>query len=112
MLVARLHHSPEWLSAIVERLTEMHESRRTDGAARWAVSDAPADFIEKQLKAIVGLSVSIDRIEAKQKLSANRPESDRVGVVEGLSETEGAPSRMIEMMSRSLQTERPLETEL
>jgi transcriptional regulator len=100
--VARLHHDPEWLTAVVDRLTEMHESRRTDGSGRWAVSDAPAAFIARQLEAIVGLSVSIDRVDAKQKLSANRSEADRAGVVEGLSATLGSPTRMIETMARAL----------
>ena len=52
--------------------------------------------------AIVGLSVSIDRVEAKQKLSANRDESDRSGVVDGLSKTREAPARMIELMVRGV----------
>ncbi|HSM66776.1 MAG TPA: FMN-binding negative transcriptional regulator [Ilumatobacteraceae bacterium] len=103
--VARLHHDPEWLTAVVGRLTEVHESRRTDGSDRWAVSDAPADFIALQLKAIVGLSVSIDRIDAKQKLSANRSEPDQAGVMEGLSETLGAPTRMIEAMACALEAD-------
>jgi transcriptional regulator len=103
--IAQLHHDAEWLADMVGRLTDLHESRRTDRSDRWAVSDAPADFIDQQLGAIVGLSVSIDRIEAKQKLSANRSEADRAGVVGGLSGTLGAPRRMIEQMSRSLEAE-------
>ena len=86
---------------MVTELTDLHESRRTDGPDRWSVNDAPPDFIDQQLQAIVGLSVSIDRIEAKQKLSANRSEPDRAGVVAGLSRTPEAPKRMIDEMSRS-----------
>ncbi len=103
--VARLHHDPKWLTAVVHRLTEFHESRRTDGSDRWAVSDAPADFIAQQLKAIVGLSVSIDRVDAKQKLSANRSEPDRAGVIEGLSATLGSPTRMIQAMAHALEVD-------
>jgi transcriptional regulator len=102
--IAQLHHDAKWLADMVGELTDLHESRRTDGSDRWAVSDAPADFIDQQLRAIVGLSVSIERIEAKQKLSANRSDADRAGVVEGLCDTLGAPRRMIETMSRSLET--------
>lgn len=102
---AQVHHDPEWLADVVTRLTDRHESLRTDGADRWAVSDAPSDFIDQQLKGIVGFSVSIERIEAKQKLSANRDEQDQAGVVAGLSKTHGAPTRMIDTMSRALETE-------
>lgn len=103
--VARLHHDADWLATMVNQLTDLHESKRTDGSERWAVSDAPTDFIEQQLNAIVGVSVSIDRIEAKQKLSANRPQSDRSGVIKGLSQTLPTPTRMVEMMFRSLETQ-------
>lgn len=103
--VAHLHESTEWLSNVVGQLTDVHEARRTDGAERWQVTDAPADFIDRQLAAIVGVSVSLDRIEAKQKLSANRSDTDQAGVVAGLLATEGSPKRMIEIMSRSLDPE-------
>lgn len=101
--VARVRDDVEWLDALVRRLTDEHESRRTDPGERWAVSDAPADFVALQLKAIVGISVSVDRVEAKQKLSANRDEADRAGVVRGLSATDGAPSRMTRLMSEDLE---------
>jgi len=70
----RLHH-------LVTRLTEQHESQRSEP---WAVSDAPADFIKAQLRGIVGLRLAITRIEAKRKLSQNRPAADREGVAAGL----------------------------
>ena len=50
----------------------------------WSVADAPAPFVEAQLKAIVGIEIPISRIEGKWKVSQNRPEADRRGVVEGL----------------------------
>jgi transcriptional regulator len=100
--VAQLHHDPDWLRAFVERLTDEHETRRTDDGDRWAVADAPEDFLDQQLKGIVGLSVSLDRIEAKQKLSGNRDEADRAGVVAGLTGTLGAPARMIDAMTSAL----------
>ena len=51
----------------------------------WSVDDAPRAFIEGQLRAIVGLELQITRIEAKAKLSQNRPVGDIAGVVAGLS---------------------------
>jgi len=79
-----VHDDVEWLRSLVTRLTEQHESRRTDGADRWGVSDAPAPYVDGQLRAIVGLELVISRIEAKAKLSQNRPAADRAGVIAGL----------------------------
>ena len=50
----------------------------------WHVDDAPADYIDRNLKAITGLRLPIERIEGKWKLSQNRSESDREGVLAGL----------------------------
>jgi transcriptional regulator len=51
----------------------------------WSVDDAPRAFIEGQLRAIVGLELQITRIEAKAKLSQNRPVGDIAGIVDGLA---------------------------
>lgn len=72
---------PDRLLAVVDRLTRLHEGGL---AAPWSVSDAPADFIRAQLKGIVGLRMPIARIEGKRKMSQNRSEADRAGVVAGL----------------------------
>lgn len=76
-----VHDDPVWLRALVRRLTDRHES---GFAAPWKVSDAPDDFIDRQLKAIVGIEIPIRQIEGKWKMSQNRPETDRRGVAEGL----------------------------
>jgi len=81
------HHDDAWLRDVVERLTDRHEAGR-DG--RWHVDDAPADFIAKQLKAIVGIELTVERVEAKAKLSQNRSDEDRAGVVEGLEQSAAA----------------------
>jgi transcriptional regulator len=70
-----------WLRGMVERLTRRFEASRPDA---WQVSDAPADFIEKQLAAIVGIEIPIARAFGKWKVSQNRPAADRAGVVAGL----------------------------
>jgi transcriptional regulator len=82
-----VHHDPAWLLDAVTRLTDRHEEHRTD---RWSVDDAPAPYVEKQLKAIVGLEMAVERVEAKAKLSQNRSEADRAGVVAGLRAEGGA----------------------
>lgn len=53
-------------------------------AAPWAVADAPEDYLEAQMKAIVGIEIPIARIEGKWKLSQNRDAADRRGVIAGL----------------------------
>jgi transcriptional regulator len=75
-----------WLRELVGELTEHHESGRTDP---WAVEDAPEVYIEKQLKAIVGVEMLVESVEAKAKLSQNRSDEDVAGVIGGLAGTDG-----------------------
>lgn len=70
---------------IVRRLTDLHEQSQKD---RWTVADAPADFIQAQLKSIVGLRMPITRCDAKRKVSQNRSAADRTGVIDGLSRSD------------------------
>jgi transcriptional regulator len=70
-----------WLRALVEQLTDTHEARR---AHAWQVGDAPTDYIDKMISAIVGIEIELTRVEAKFKLSQNRSEPDRLGVQAGL----------------------------
>jgi transcriptional regulator len=81
--------SRDELLAIVTRLTQTHEA---GSAVPWAVSDAPADFIDQMLKAIVGIEVPIERIEGKWKVSQNRALPDRLGTVAGLRQRGDAQS--------------------
>lgn len=81
-----------WLRDLVGRLTATFEAART---RPWQVSDAPADFIEKQLGAIVGIEIPVSRLLGKWKVSQNRPAADRAGVVRGLRETADAQAAAI-----------------
>ena len=76
------------MSSVVRRLTAKHEAGRT---APRSVDDAPPHFVAGQLRAIVGVELLITRIEAKAKLSQNRPAADINGVVTGLT-TDGDPT--------------------
>jgi transcriptional regulator len=83
-----VHDDPVWVEDIVRRLTAKHEAARVavpGQSPEWTVDDAPRAFIEGQLRAIVGLELQITRIEAKAKLSQNRPVGDVAGVVAGLT---------------------------
>jgi transcriptional regulator len=73
---------PRWLEALVRELTVRHEAPMD---APWAVDDAPPDFIERMLRAIVGIELEVSRVEAKRKLSQNRSAEDVAGVVTGLA---------------------------
>jgi transcriptional regulator len=79
-----------WLLKNVEKLTNIHE---TGSPVPWKVSDAPEDFIKTQLKGIVGLELPIQRLEGKWKVSQNRNEPDRKGVIEGLEKL-GTPDSL------------------
>lgn len=77
----RVIEDADWLRRQVADLTTLRETPR---AAPWAVDDAPAPFVAAQLRAIVGIEIPITRIEGKWKMSQNRPEADRAGVVAGM----------------------------
>jgi transcriptional regulator len=70
-----------WLRAFVERLTDRHEAARPD---RWHVTDAPPDYVDKMVTAIVGIELPVARLAGKWKVSQNRPAADRAGVIAGL----------------------------
>ena len=78
----RFFEDRQQLRALVERLTERHEAGRPHP---WRVADAPEDYLEQMLKAIVGFEVPLTRIAGKWKLSQNRTAADRAGVIDGLS---------------------------
>ncbi len=85
--------SRDWLIDLLHRLTTTHESRLPKP---WAIDDAPADYIDGLLNAIVGIEIRIERIEAKFKLSQNHPAANRQGVLDGLAgggENDGAALR-------------------
>jgi transcriptional regulator len=78
-----IHDDVAWLEALVRRLTARHEAFRD---APWSVDDAPPEYLAGQLRAIVGVELLIDRIEAKAKLSQNRSEADQAGAIAGLDD--------------------------
>jgi len=76
----RWTQDPSWLRAHLDAATRTHE-----GSDRpWRVSDAPSDFIQRMLAAIVGFELTISELRGKWKLSQNRSEEDRLGVIAGL----------------------------
>jgi transcriptional regulator len=84
---------PDWLLALVERLTDRHEAAR---ARPWKVADAPRQYIDAMLKGIVGIEIRIERIEGKWKTSQNRSEADQSRVAEGLAAERQALAKLMQ----------------
>ena len=76
-----IHEDAEWLRKLVTRLTRSRESLREKP---WQVTDAPPDYIDAMLKAIVGIEIPVRRLQGKWKMSQNRLPQDREGVIESL----------------------------
>ena len=73
---------PVWLRRHVGELSDQQEQGAPEP---WAVSDAPDRYVEVMLRGIVGFRFEITRLEGKAKMSQNRDDADRVGVVQGLA---------------------------
>jgi transcriptional regulator len=93
-----IHEDREWLLDLVSRLTETHEAQFE---RPWKVADAPAEYVDGLLKAIVGIEIRIERLEGKWKMSQNRPPADREGTATGLQgmKTPSA-TEVVELMAR------------
>lgn len=85
-----IHDDRDWLRDLVSRLTRQQEAGM---AQPWGIADAPADYIERMLGAIVGIEIPISRIEGKWKVSQNRADADRAGVVDGLAQSADPQAR-------------------
>ena len=104
-----VHDDPDWVLDVVTGLTERHEGSRE---RPWAVSDAPPAYVRGQLRAIVGVELVVEHasgvegvegVEGKAKLSQNRSDADRRGVVAGLrAEGDSAAYRVADEMERAL----------
>ncbi|WP_294332571.1 FMN-binding negative transcriptional regulator [uncultured Sphingomonas sp.] len=77
----RILEDRDWLRDQLSGLTATHEQGRP---APWRLTDAPADFIEGQLRGIVGLEIAVDQLTGKWKVSQNQPPENRAGVERAL----------------------------
>ena len=85
----KIMEDAEWLRAHLASLTNIHEA---ESPVPWKIGDAPEDYIAALLKGIVGLEMTIERLEGKWKISQNRSDEDRNGVAKGLAELNTAES--------------------
>lgn len=95
---ATVHDDVDWLEGALDELVEHHERHRE---APWHRSDAPERYIQGQLRAIVGLELAVERVEAKAKLSQNRSDADRAGVIAGLGAEESRDAHAVAEQMRT-----------
>jgi transcriptional regulator len=98
-----VHDDHEWKRRFLERLTATHEAGRPEP---WSITDAPQQYIEAQLRAVVGVELRVERIEAKWKLSQNRDDADVAGVIDHLAVGDVRQQAIAERM-RSLRSQGP-----
>ena len=95
----RVIEDAAWLRRQIEDLTDLNEGRFPEP---WKVSDAPESYVQSQIKGIIGIEIPIDRIEGKWKVSQNRPEQDRAGVVAGLRGSGESAATMAALVAEHL----------
>jgi transcriptional regulator len=80
-----VHDDKEWLRAFLPSLTDTHEARFD---APWQVTDAPADYVDKMMGAIVGMEIEVTRVVAKWKLGQNQPAANQATLLTGLRQAD------------------------
>lgn len=99
--VPRIIDDPDWVLQHVTQLSNEHEATQ---AVPWKVTDAPADYIDRMRRAIVGIEIPITTLTGKWKLGRNRPVTDQQGIVAGLLMRDTDDSRaMAQLLSTRLQ---------
>lgn len=88
---ARTIEDAGWLREHVAELTDLHESTFSEP---WAVTDAPADYIEAMLRGVVGIEITPTEVLGKWKVGQNRRSADREGAADRLADT-GAPDAAV-----------------
>ena len=81
-----------WLERHLGALTDANEAGRPEP---WAMADAPADYLARLMRGIVGVSLAVGSLEGRWKLSQNHPDANRRGVIEGLAASDRAQDRAV-----------------
>jgi len=79
--VACVVQDPDWVLAQINQLTDQQEHAQP---SPWQVADAPSEYTQQLVQALVGIEMPIDRLEGKWKVSQNRSAQDQLGVAQGL----------------------------
>ena len=80
----KLIEDVQWLRSHVSQMTDLHESTYQ---STWKLDDAPEEYVQMMLKAIIGIEIEISSLVGKFKLSQNRPAEDYDAVVEQLEKS-------------------------
>lgn len=100
-----VHEDSEWIRGVVAQLTELHEGKLEDP---WSIEDAPSDYIDGMLKAIVGIEIEVRSILGKNKVSQNRSADDVAGVVRGLRAIQQPdPSLIADLVETAASAQQP-----
>lgn len=84
----RIHHDRRFLLSAVGRLTVAMERPRE---VPWRMNQAPREYTEELLEQIVGISIPVARLEGRFKVSAQKPDADRLGARDGVAAEHGSP---------------------
>ncbi|MEY4978943.1 MAG: hypothetical protein RLZZ352_1213 [Pseudomonadota bacterium] len=90
--MARAIEDTGWILDVINRLSDAQESRR---GTPWRVADAPSAYIHQMLRVVVGIEITIERLERHLKVSQNEDEQDLLGTVEGLRRMSHVPAQIL-----------------
>ncbi len=90
------HDDPAWVRRQIDDLTDLNEASMP---SPWSSGDAPADYITALAKGIVGVELHVDRVAAKRKLSQNKSDDDRTGVIDGFRSQNRAHRQVADSMA-------------
>lgn len=89
---AQVVQNPDWLKQHLNKLTDHHEAAMAES---WSVADAPTDFTDRLVKAIVGIEITVESFIGKLKASQNQPQSNQKTIQAGLEGTNEVFSKLM-----------------
>jgi len=89
-----LINDPNWIRQHVSQMTNIHEPTYQ---SNWKLADAPEDYVQMMLQAIIGVEIEVSSLVGKFKLSQNRSPSEYAGVIENLQKS---PEENLQAMLR------------
>ena len=94
----KLIEDPQWLRNHVAQMTNIHEPTYQ---SNWKLDDAPEEYVQMMLKAIIGIEIEVKSLVGKFKLSQNRPAEDYAAVVETI---EKSPQEVLQEMRKYMRS--------
>ncbi|WP_432455178.1 FMN-binding negative transcriptional regulator [Agarivorans sp. QJM3NY_29] len=92
----------QWKLALLAELTKTHEAQQLQP---WQLRDAPESYIEQLNKAILGIEVSVEQVQAKSKMSQNQSPQNQAGVLRGLAERQHPMAEVLARQISGIQSE-------